>query len=83
MRSDDAMERTFEVLDPTAAQRARMESALEPVFFSPPVSLGREWAELLRLRPLLHGTLALGATGLLWGTSPAAALLLALARAVR
>ena len=83
MTPDDSLEEAFEALEPSAAQRSRIEDALEPVFSARPRSLTMEWVDLLRLRPALHGTLALGASALLWGTSPLAALSLALVRALR
>ena len=83
MTPDDSLEQAFDALDPSAAQRARIEAALEPVFSARPLSLTQEWLDLLRLRPALHGALAFGASALLWGTSPLAALSLALVRALR
>jgi RNA polymerase sigma-70 factor (ECF subfamily) len=76
------LERAFGALSPGEASEARIRTALAPVFDAPPRSLAAEWVEILRLRPVLHGALALGSATLLGATSPLVALPLALLRAL-
>lgn len=84
MTPDDRLEREFaDALEPTDAQLRRMEVRLEQTFAAPPMSLTGEWLRLLRVRPLLHGALALVGSALLWGTSPLAAIGLALLQGLR
>ncbi len=84
MTPDDRLEAEFEdALAPSAAQLRRIEARLERAFHAPPISLTEEWLGLLRVRPLMHGALAFGATALLWGTSPLAAVAVALLRGLR
>lgn len=79
---DDRLEDAFELVGADAAQLARVERRLGGAFDAPPRPLWQEWVELLRIRPLLHGGLAVANAALLVGLSPIAQLLAAALRSL-
>ena len=67
---DVELRRLMTTLDPTAEQVGRMEQAVMSALSEQRPSLVQEWIDLLRVRPLLHPSLALAAACLLLLTTP-------------
>lgn len=76
--SDDRLKQAWTVLEPSQAQRVRVEERVVAAWESRERSLFSEWLDVLRARPLLNGAWVLAAMAVLLFTTPVGGLLAAI-----
>jgi hypothetical protein len=76
--SDERLKQAWMALEPTEAQRVRVEERVVTGWESRQRSLFSEWLDVLRARPLLNGAWMLAAMAVLLFTSPVCGLLAAI-----
>lgn len=76
--SDDRLKQAWTVLEPSQAQRVRVEERVVTAWESRERSLFSEWLDVLRARPLLNGAWVLAAMAVLLFTTPVGGLLAAI-----
>lgn len=79
--SDETLKRTFDALNPTQAQRVRVEERVVTAWESRSRSLFWEWLDVLRARPVVNGAWVVAAMAVLLLATPVGAILAALTRA--
>lgn len=76
--SDERLKQTWTVLEPSQAQRVRVEARVVAAWESRERSLFSEWLDVLRARPLLNGAWVVAAMAVLLFTTPVGGLLAAI-----
>ncbi len=79
--SDERLKRAFDPLNPTQAQRVRVEERVVTAWESRSRSLFWEWLDVLRARPVVNGAWVVAAMAVLLLATPVGAILGALTRA--
>ena len=79
--SDETLKHAFDALNPSQAQRVRVEERVVTAWESRSRSLFREWLDVLRARPLVNGAWVVAAMAVLVLATPFGAILAAVTRA--
>ncbi|MDP1918103.1 MAG: hypothetical protein Q8L14_17795 [Myxococcales bacterium] len=79
--SDERLKRAFDALNPSQAQRVRVEERVVTAWESRSRSLFWEWLDVLRARPVVNGAWVVAAMAVLVLATPVGAILGALTRA--